>query len=244
MVAGCERRGIVFAGGTLQRAVAQVQEAAARLRAGEYGSLTGGAVHSFGGEISGGGCQAISVLRLLANSEVVEVVAFERLPNQDPPEMLDGQPMLTPNDNGRNFAGQFRMASGLVMPFHPPTGNPDDLAGVDVWSETTLVRWAWESPQVFERTEHGAFREIEPDYSWPVSTAARKPFGLAGLRFSRRRRCAAEHGRTVQGGWPALHGHIRTLNAGSARGRSGRALRLRLRLAPSVGGGGSCPPVG
>ena len=76
MVEECRRRGVVFAGGTLQRAMNEVQEAARRIRAGEYGNLIGASVHSWGGQISGGGCQHISVLRLLADAEVDEVIAW------------------------------------------------------------------------------------------------------------------------------------------------------------------------
>ena len=71
MVEVCRERGVVFAGGNLQRAMGQVQEAAAWLRAGQFGKLTGASVHGWGGEISGGGCQGLSVLRLFtADAEV------------------------------------------------------------------------------------------------------------------------------------------------------------------------------
>ena len=42
MVEECEARGVVFAGGNLQRAMGEVQEAAGWLHAGEYGPLTRG----------------------------------------------------------------------------------------------------------------------------------------------------------------------------------------------------------
>ena len=61
---------IVFAGGNLQRAMNEVQEAASRIHNGEFGGIRGASVHGFGGEISGGGCQHISVLRLFTNAEV------------------------------------------------------------------------------------------------------------------------------------------------------------------------------
>ena len=58
MVEVCAERGVVFAGGNLQRAMNEVQEAASRLHNGQYGEIRGASVHGFGGEISGGGCQA------------------------------------------------------------------------------------------------------------------------------------------------------------------------------------------
>ena len=78
MVDACRSAGVVFGGGNLQRARADVQEAARWLHAGEFGPITGAAVHRWGsgGEISGGGCQHVSVLRLLTGTEVAEVVAW------------------------------------------------------------------------------------------------------------------------------------------------------------------------
>ena len=50
MIEVCEERGVVFAGGNLQRALGEVQEAARWLRAGDYGTLRGASVHSRGGK--------------------------------------------------------------------------------------------------------------------------------------------------------------------------------------------------
>ena len=49
MVAACERSGVVFGGGNLQRARADVQEAASWIRRGDFGAITGAAVHRWGG---------------------------------------------------------------------------------------------------------------------------------------------------------------------------------------------------
>ena len=70
MAEACRGAGVVFGGGNLQRARADLQEAARWLHAGELGRTTGAAVHRWGGgEISGGGCQHVSVLRLLTGTE-------------------------------------------------------------------------------------------------------------------------------------------------------------------------------
>ena len=61
----------------LQRAMSEVQEVARRIHAGQYGPIIGASVHRWGsGEISGGGCQHVAVLRLLADAEVDEVIAW------------------------------------------------------------------------------------------------------------------------------------------------------------------------
>ena len=152
MVEACEKRDIVFAGGNLQRAMWEVQQAASRLQSGEYGDLRGAAVHRFGGEISGGGCQHCSVLRLLTGSEVSEVMAWG-----NPPEALRSD-----TDEGLEINGLFKMRSGLeVLVFGKETSG----RGVDVWTDDTLVRWDWGPPQLFRGNDAGgARREIDPNY--------------------------------------------------------------------------------
>ena len=65
MVEVCASRGVVYAGGNLCRAMNELQEAAGWLRAGEFGALIGASVNGMGWEISGGGCQYISVKALI-----------------------------------------------------------------------------------------------------------------------------------------------------------------------------------
>lgn len=136
MVDACAERGVVFAGGNLQRAMNQVQEAARRLHAGAYGTPVGVSVHGFGGEISGGGCQHISVLRLFTDSEVDEVIAWGT-----PSEALEQE-----TDEGLIINGWFRLSSGLDCAVY---GSPTPQRGVDVWTADSLVRWDWGPPEIF-----------------------------------------------------------------------------------------------
>ena len=76
MVDACAQAGVIFAGGNLQRAMGEVQHAAARLRSGEWGRVVGASVHGWQGELLGGGCQHIAVLRLLAQAEVTSAMAW------------------------------------------------------------------------------------------------------------------------------------------------------------------------
>lgn len=157
MVDACKKRDVVFAGGNLQRAMWEVQQAAARLRAGDYGQLQGAVVHRFGGEISGGGCQHCSVLRLLTGAEVNEVMAWGQ-----PPEALAGD-----SDEGLEINGVFRMTSGIDCQVF---GRETPYRGVDVWTDDTLVRWDWAPPKVFRGGQAqggqaaGARKEIDPRY--------------------------------------------------------------------------------
>ena len=137
MIEVCETRGVVFAGGNLQRAISEVQEAARWLRNGDYGALNGASVHGWGGEISGGGCQHIAVLRLLAQAEVTEVIAWGT-----PEEALKQD-----RDEGLIINGHFRLSNGLVCPVF---GQRTPFSGVDVWTDEALVRWDWGAPEIYK----------------------------------------------------------------------------------------------
>ena len=153
MVDACARHGVVFAGGNLQRAMNEVQEAARRIHAEEFGELVGASVHGFGGEISGGGCQHISVLRLFTNAEIDEVIAWGT-----PEEALAKE-----DDEGLIIHGKFHLTSGLECAVF---GTPTSCRGVDVWSENALIRWDWELPEIFKGyDEKGARIGINPKYA-------------------------------------------------------------------------------
>ena len=158
MVQTCEKLDVVFAGGNLQRAMNEVQEAALRIRAGEFGKLIGASVHGFGGEISGGGCQHISVLRLLTTSEVDEVIAWGT-----PAEALTGD-----TDEGLIIHGCFHLTSGIECAVF---GTATPNRGIDVWSEDALIRWDWAPPEIFQGYDaNGVRTRIDPEYKpYPFS---------------------------------------------------------------------------
>ena len=152
MVEACEQHNVVFAGGNLQRAMNEVQEAARRIQIGEFGALIGASIHGFGGEISGGGCQHISVLRLFVDAEVEEVVAWGT-----PEEALHAE-----TDEGLIVHGHLQMTSGLTCQVF---GTPTPYRGVDVWSHDALVRWDWAPPEIFQGfDETGARVRIDPHF--------------------------------------------------------------------------------
>ena len=160
MVEACAKRGVVFAGGNLQRAKWEVQQVARRLWAGELGNIQGAAVHGFGGEISGGGCQHLSVLRLFTQAEVDEVITWA-----SPPEALDRK-----DDEGLNINGRFYLSSGIDCQvfgrINPLSGRKTRVpSGLDLWADNALVRWEWKAPEIFRSTDdQGARREIDPNY--------------------------------------------------------------------------------
>jgi len=170
MVDVCAERNVVFAGGNLQRALAEVQEAASWLRAGDYGELRGASVHGWGGEISGGGCQHIAVLRLLAQAEVTEVMAWGK-----PDEALQND-----CDSGLIINGCFRLSNGLTCPVF---GEPTPTRGVDVWTGDTLVLWDWAPPEIYQGVdETGARVRADRPYT-PVQYPRFTYMGTSVLSF-------------------------------------------------------------
>ena len=177
MVEACAKHGAVFAGGNLQRAKWEVQQAARRLQAGELGNIQGAAVHGFGGEISGAGCQHLSVLRLFTQAEVDEVIAWAH-----PPEALDRE-----DDEGMNINGRFYLTSGVDCQVFGRI-NPDKTSGkktrvpsgLDLWTDNALLRWEWRAPKIFRGTDdQGARREIDPNYPpFPWKDVLEKTPGL------------------------------------------------------------------
>ena len=152
MVGTCAKRGVVFGGGNLQRAMHEVQQAARRLHSGEFGDVIGASVHAFGGEISGGGCQHISVLRLFTDAEVDEVLAWGV-----PAEVLAGD-----NDDGLIINGRFRLTSGIECQVF---GHATPFRGVDVWTSDALVRWDWAPPEIYHGYDaDGTRTRIDPGY--------------------------------------------------------------------------------
>lgn len=154
MVDACSSRKIVFAGGNLQRARWQTQIAAQRLRSGAYGKIIGATVMGYGGEISGGGCQHVAVLRLLTGAEVTEVETYGYPAKTLAPEA---------NDQGLMINGRWRLSTGIdCMVF----GERDPFSGVEVRAERATVRWSWNAPVVFEGSGRNAPRK-EVDAAYP-----------------------------------------------------------------------------
>jgi predicted dehydrogenase len=154
MVEACKKRNVVFAGGMLKRAKWEVQEVARRIRAGEFGAVQGAAVHSFGDEISGRGCQNLSILRLFTDAEAAEVMAWGF-----PPEALEMK-----DDSELSINGSFRMSSGVDCRVF--SGGEPSFRGVDLWTDKALVRWNWDIPEIYlGRDAKGIRKKINPGYA-------------------------------------------------------------------------------
>ena len=157
MVRVCEERGVVFAGGNLQRAMSEVREAAKRIHSGALGEVEGVALHGWGIQISGGGCQHISVLRLFTGAEVDEVIAWAT-----PQEALESG-----CDDGLIVNGRFQLSNGMDCPVY---GKETPYRGIELWTDRALVRWDWGPPEILEGYDAaGARVRVDPqfaEYPW------------------------------------------------------------------------------
>lgn len=169
MVEICESKGIILAGGNLQRAMHEIQEAAQRIRDGLYGKIIGASVNGFGGEISGGGCQAISVLRLMTNSEIEEVMCWgthvdviKGDTSREKAIEISKSAINQEEDTGIVINGRFTMQNGINTNVF---GTATPYGGVDVWSESCLIRWNWGPPQILQGFDNNGNRiEIDANY--------------------------------------------------------------------------------
>ena len=196
MVTACKSAGKIFGAGNTQRCIPELQELASRLHSGVYGRIVSATLHGFGGEIVGGGCQALSVLRLLTGAEVTQVNAYRGVMSDEADQMrtdaIDGgHPQ--PFDAGLQYSASLTLSTGLVVPCFPVKTS---CGGVDVLtSDGSLLRWDWpnapdeytasrapssakpppdaslpSAPQVFQGVDqNGARIEVDPqfaDYKW------------------------------------------------------------------------------
>jgi len=158
MIDECKKAGVVFHGGNLQRAMHENQEAASWIRNGDFGEIIGASVHGWGGEISGGGCQHMAVLRLLTGADISELTAWGY-----PQEALEKE-----DDEGLIINGSFKMTSGISGSIY---GNSDSGRGVNVWTKDSKINWDWGPPTIHQGFDStGARIKLDRPFSpfaWP-----------------------------------------------------------------------------
>ena len=131
MVEVCKSLGVVFAGGNMPRAHHHVQETAKWLREGKFGNIQGALINGMSGRISGGGIQAISVIRLFMNAEVDELICWgspEKAVYSDDDDMISN--------------GIFTMSNGIQATiFGNRILGEENKMTIDVWTKNSLLRW-------------------------------------------------------------------------------------------------------
>ena len=172
MVSICESKGVIFAGGCLFRALGKNQDIARYINEGVYGEVRGAALHSWGGEISGGGCQHISLLRLFTDSEIEEVMswgthadlvdsgtmAIKDIAKRDNIYRMANSALNQKEDQGIIISGYLKMKSGIQTTIF---GTPTPFRGVDVWTDTSLIRWDWNDPQIYQGFDNDGKRILK-----------------------------------------------------------------------------------
>ena len=162
MIDTCKKHRAVLAGGALERANWEVEQAERKLASGELGKRMGAAVHAYRGEICSGGTAQMLVLQHFAQAEVDEVIAWG-----SPPEKLAD----SETDMGLSINARFHLTSGLeCQAFGSESQAPH--RDVEVLTEDALVRWDRHGEpltQIFRGLDaRGARKPIDPDFArWP-----------------------------------------------------------------------------
>ena len=169
MVEACDSRGVVFAGGNLAVAHNHVQETAHWLRESKFGVIKGAIVNCMSEDLTGGGVQHISALRLFMDSEISKVIAWGK-----PEESI------YKNDSVMGSNGIFEMLNGISVPFYQENiidvykekfridkGQVNKAKmGMDLWTDDSLIRWYWEDLDIYKGFDKQGKRKIyTPNFS-------------------------------------------------------------------------------
>ena len=177
IVSICESKGVILAGGALFRALGKNQDIARYINEGVYGEVRGAALHCWGVEISGGGSQHISLLRLFTNSEIEEVMswgthvdlvdlvdagtmAIKDIAKRDHLYQMANSALNQKEDQGIIISGYLKMSSGIQTNIF---GTPTPFRGVDVWTDTSLIRWDWNDPQIYQGFDKNGKRILKDE---------------------------------------------------------------------------------
>ena len=168
MIETCKKHGTILAGGALERANWEVEEAGRKLASGGLGKRLGAAVHSYRGEICSGGTARMLVLQHFTQAKVDELIAWG-----SPAEKIED----SADDHGLSINARFRMSSGLECQVFGSESKAPHF-GVEVWTEDALVRWDRHGnplTQIFRGFDaRGARKEVEPNYApWSWAKIAR-----------------------------------------------------------------------
>jgi len=110
-------------------------------------------LHGYSGEISGGGCQHISILRLFTGAEIKEVRTWSSTP----------QALAQTADTDLSIHGSFLLDNGLSCAVF---GSENTFSGVQVCCKDLSARWSWGPPQLFGEIDEEEQRQaIEPHYA-------------------------------------------------------------------------------
>ena len=172
MVQACESRGIAFASGDAYRNMPQHWKVKGLMDSGDLGELCSINLYQSTNEISGGGCQGLSVLRLFADDDDVEWVTGWCL----------GDPF---SDDDQGMGGHVRFANGADAFIHTKRS---PLEGIEVVCSKGVYHSTWNSGQLWRGEPHkklveeeGFFAEFGDPEDWINPSGTRQRGGIQSI---------------------------------------------------------------
>ena len=170
MVAECEARKIAFASGDAYRNMPPHWKVKALIDTGELGAVQSINLYQSTSEVSGGGCQGLSVLRLFADDAEVDWVTG----------WCEGDPW---DDRDQNMGGHIRFASGLDAFVH---NKRTPLEGIEVLCSQGVYHSNWLSGHPWKGEAHGPLKEIEGFFDefgsdWVQPSGTRQRSGIQAI---------------------------------------------------------------
>ena len=192
MVEACESRGIAFASGDAYRNMPQHWKVKRLIDSGGLGELCSINLYQSTGEISGGGCQGLSVLRLFADDADVDWVTGWCL----------GDPF---SDDDQCMGGAVRFANGVDAFIHT---RRSPMEGIEVVCSEGVYHSTWTSGHLWRGGPHGKMVEEEDFFTefgdpedWINPSGTRQRGGIQSIVESLDRgiepRCSGQNMRKV-----------------------------------------------
>ena len=171
MVQECASRGIALASGDAYRNMPQHWKVKALIDSGELGEVQSINLYQSTTEISGGGCQGLSVLRLFADDADVDWVTG----------WCDRDPW---DDEDQNMGGYVKFANGVHAFIH---NKRTPLEGIEVLCSKGVYHTSWVGGHLWrgeahgELIEDGDFREEFGAEGWIEPSGTRQRAGIQSI---------------------------------------------------------------
>ena len=172
MVEETDSRGIALASGDAYRNMPQHWKVKALIDSGELGPVQNINLYQPTNEISGGGCQGLSVLRLFADDADVDWVTGWC----DDPQ----------SDEDQNMGGHVRFANGIDAYVH---NKPSPRDGIEVVCEKGVYHTSWTGGHLWRGVPRGPLVEDDKffdefggtDYGWTTPSGRRQRAGIESI---------------------------------------------------------------
>ena len=172
MVQETDSRGIALASGDAYRNMPQHWKVKALIDSGELGPVQSINLYQPTNEISGGGCQGLSVLRLFADDADVDWVT--------------GWCDAPQSDEDQNMGGHVRFANGVDAYVH---NKPSPRDGIEVVCEKGVYHTSWTAGHLWRGEPRGPLVEDESffdefggtEYGWTTPSGRRQRAGIESI---------------------------------------------------------------